>query len=190
MGRDKKGISIVANLDESLLVSLQGYGVFAASHGRRTLGDHLLNTYSLLCLWNNTSTVCLAGLFHSVYGTPAYGAGVLTARDRRRLRSIIGPDAEEIVWLFHSTNTNVLIATDVVTESQRAALVEIHFANWYEQLPEAYVYVDGAYLKRTLSRFVDAKRFLGSEACRSLSLAATFLALADQKSSSNLPSGP
>ena len=47
---------------------LEELGAHTNSHSRRTLLDHLLGTHDLLVEWENEPDVCVAGLFHSIYG--------------------------------------------------------------------------------------------------------------------------
>src|SRR5579859_4901195 len=70
------------------------------SHSKRTLLDHLIGTYNLLQGWNATESVCLAGLFHSVYGTEGFRATLSAIPDRRIIAEIIGQEAEAFAWLF------------------------------------------------------------------------------------------
>lgn len=51
---------------------LESYGTAAAPHTGRSLRDHLIGTFDLLEAWGNDRDVCLAGLFHSIYGTEVY----------------------------------------------------------------------------------------------------------------------
>jgi hypothetical protein len=69
-------------------------------HSGRTLQVHLLGTWHLLKSWGSSDTVCLGGLFHSVYGTNIFSKKCLAAADRPKLQSAIGRDAESLAWLF------------------------------------------------------------------------------------------
>lgn len=75
-------------------------GANQAPHSGRTLQDHLLGTWHLLKSWGSSDSVCLAGLFHSIYGTNVFIRKCLLAADRPKLRSAIGTDAEALTWLF------------------------------------------------------------------------------------------
>ena len=67
---------------------------------RRTLFDHLLGTYNLLIQWGQPQAVCLAGLFHSIYGTNVFLRQSLQASQRTELQAVIGMEAEALAWLF------------------------------------------------------------------------------------------
>lgn len=59
----------------------------------------LHNACVLHTAWRQPQYVCRAGLFHSVYGTYDYRAGVYDLRKgREELRTLIGPGAEELAF--------------------------------------------------------------------------------------------
>src|SRR5215207_7361742 len=68
--------------------------------GGRTLQEHLLGTWAMLCRWAQPEWVCEAGAFHSVYGTDVYDGRLVPASDRYRVRAAIGETAERLVYLF------------------------------------------------------------------------------------------
>jgi hypothetical protein len=53
--------------------------------------------------WGCSKHVCLAGLFHSVYGTALYETRLLTLGKRAYLRAGIGSRAERLVYIFGCT---------------------------------------------------------------------------------------
>ena len=76
-------------------------GADKRKHNRvQSLYDHLVNVSLLLKKEGNEEYVCVAGLFHSVYGTQ-YWEHVLHA-DREKIRELIGDKAERLVWLFEN----------------------------------------------------------------------------------------
>jgi hypothetical protein len=78
-------------------------GVFLP-HSGATLFHHLLGTYRILKSWGCDNDLCVAGLFHSIYGTPAYHAGPLSESHRGEVSNVIGARAEELVHQFSRTN--------------------------------------------------------------------------------------
>ena len=89
--------------DKFVALSKLGVGEFAHLNG--SLESHLLGTYALLNEWGNPEPVCDAGLFHAVYGTqPMKALGIphneYSESDRPKIRSIIGADAEALVYLY------------------------------------------------------------------------------------------
>ncbi len=77
-------------------------------HSSRSLLVHLEGTFNLLKKWDNCETVCIAGLFHSIYGTNSFKKETLLLADRDRVRTVIGNDAEELVYLFCVSTRNFL----------------------------------------------------------------------------------
>lgn len=88
------------SLPEPILRVLLRSGAMQAAHSGRTLFDHLLGTYNLLIQWGQPQAVCLAGLFHSIYGTNAFLRQSLQASQRAELQVVIGIEAEALAWLF------------------------------------------------------------------------------------------
>ena len=60
---------VLESLPEEISTLLRDCGTFEQPHSGRVLIDHLTATYSLLKDWGNSEPVCMAGLFHSIYGT-------------------------------------------------------------------------------------------------------------------------
>ncbi len=89
-----------AALSEPVRQLLAQSGARQAPHSGRTLHEHLGGTWLLLKRWGNPGPVCLAGLFHSIYGTNVFARQSLQARDRPRLQAAIGAQAEGLAWLF------------------------------------------------------------------------------------------
>jgi hypothetical protein len=127
----------------------------------RSLLDHLEGTRAVLDRWVSATEICLAGLFHSVYG--AEGG---RARDRddnltRRadVRALIGPAAEELAYLYaacerrslftNTVGTATLTVNDLfekrdvpVAEATLRALLEIEAANFVEGPLERITFPD------------------------------------------------
>ena len=67
-------------------------------HGNTNLTDHLLGVYSLLLQTNAPKYLCLAGLFHSIYGSEHFKPDITITRNQ--VAEYIGEMAEELVFLF------------------------------------------------------------------------------------------
>lgn len=67
-------------------------------HGEYSLEEHLLGCFTLLKMAKAPHHVCLAGLFHSVYGSEDYE--VQESPSRATIIDYIGKEAEELVFLF------------------------------------------------------------------------------------------
>lgn len=120
-----------------------------AAHSGGSLLEHLVGTCRLLEDWGNPPQVCVAGLFHSIYGTQFYRNRSADLGERERIRKAIGEEAEELAYLFCVTDRRgffeqldarpaVLVdwsrKTDVVVSPETLRrLVEIDVANYLEQ---------------------------------------------------------
>lgn len=69
-------------------------------HSGREFLEHLKGTHDILRDWGNPEHVCLAGLFHSVYGTQHFHHQSVDFKDRPVIRALIGQPAERLVYLF------------------------------------------------------------------------------------------
>ena len=134
----------VSNVAPEALALLNECGAMQRPHSGRTLFHHLAGTYGLLRSWGNSESVCLGGLFHSIYGTNAFKHQSLPSNQRLLLQSLIGEDAEALAWQFCHINrpwdiiaalegqSPVLPGTDQ-TNPDWIALAEIEAANLLEQ---------------------------------------------------------
>jgi hypothetical protein len=132
------------------LALLEALGTGDKTHSGRTLLQHLKGTHDLLEAWGNPQPVCIAGLFHSIYGTEAYRHPSIAFAERERVRNAIGDTAEMLAYLFcvavrddffnqpnpdapvvrlHGDGSRVEISPATLT-----ALVEIEVANTIEQI--------------------------------------------------------
>jgi hypothetical protein len=144
--------------EESLEGVLRDLGVahYPHAHGR-TLLAHLQGTRNVLRAWSQPFPLRAAGLFHSVYSTDSYRPKVLNLGQRSWLKSVIGPTAEQLVYLFctvprfaffeafldpsSSLADGLTIASENDGESRRLelstteifGLILIHMANEAEQ---------------------------------------------------------
>jgi hypothetical protein len=77
-------------------------GADDVGHSGRKLFDHLKGTYELLRSWEAPEHVCIAGLFHSIYGTNVFKHQCLlpTLQNRALLQELIGKDAEFLAYVF------------------------------------------------------------------------------------------
>ena len=117
------------------------------SHTQGTLIEHLEQTYELLKQWNNPNYVCLAGLFHSIYGTQIYKQQSLGLDKRDLIKNAIGIEAEYLAYLFcimdrtnfynnldSSRVRNLQDGSNIlISEKSKRNLCEILVANELEQ---------------------------------------------------------
>eukprot|EP01050_Picozoa_sp_SAG11_P016502 SAG11_NODE_2258_length_3613_cov_1.480364_1_plen_271_part_00 len=96
---------------EELRTFLETLGVDKIKHTRKvgadlslqegSFLDHLTGVESILRAWGCPEDVCLAGLFHSIYGTESFQAFSLPCDDehRSRVRTLIGARAEFLAYI-------------------------------------------------------------------------------------------
>jgi hypothetical protein len=75
-----------------------GAGEFA--HVAGTLAPHLRETAALLARWGNREALCMAGLYHAVYGTAGIHGALVAPAQRAVIADAIGAEAEAIVYLY------------------------------------------------------------------------------------------
>lgn len=135
----------------ALQAALKQFGTHAVPHSGRTLEQHLQGTWRLLEHWGCEEHVCLAGMFHSIYGTNAFHTACLPQERRETLRSLIGASAERLVFLFASTERPAAFLHALAGEALQArdgselpasrsevqALLAIECANLLEQGADA-----------------------------------------------------
>jgi hypothetical protein len=85
---------------EPMLHFLRSAGTQDTHHSGKDLLEHLANTYKILRRWGCPQSLCVAGLFHSVYGTEAFEPAMFTLGQRQVIQDRIGPDAERVVHLY------------------------------------------------------------------------------------------
>jgi len=79
-------------------LTTMGAGEFV--HVVGTLAPHLQGTAALLERWGNRETLCLAGLYHAVYGTAGIHGALVSHERRSLIADAIGTEAEAIVYLY------------------------------------------------------------------------------------------
>jgi pimeloyl-ACP methyl ester carboxylesterase len=75
-------------------------GAERMEHPGGTLLAHLRRVHALAVDWNASPRTRLAAICHASYGTDGFRHALLPVTDRQRLRSVIGADAEALVYLY------------------------------------------------------------------------------------------
>lgn len=129
---------------------LRAHALDRVPHSAGDLLAHLDGTRALLSAWGAREALCLAGLFHSVYGTEMFGGAALPAALRDEARRRIGDEAERLAWLFgvldRASFTRAVRgdgpaldrrsgAALAVTREELADLANLYVANAVEQVP-------------------------------------------------------
>jgi hypothetical protein len=81
---------------------LKSRGAHRTPHSGSTLLHHLAGVHAILQASGADEALCLAGLFHSVYGTTAFRPAIVPHQERDAVAHVIGPRAEALVWIFSS----------------------------------------------------------------------------------------
>ena len=143
MPNDKERSERIKLLDRVPVTDIEHFG--------RPFQEHLIGTHDLLDQWGNSKKVCLAGLFHSIYGTKTFLPAALTTESRDDVRLLIGDQAEALVFVFGMSDRKRLLLENrsppyfwidhrtgeqtEIDEQFLNNLVEMEVANFIEQLP-------------------------------------------------------
>ncbi len=120
--------------EESLLRYLIDLPGAFKSHSGLTLFHHLIGTFRILKRWDAEDDVCRAGLFHSVYSTPAFREGLLATNRRDELVGVIGASAEALVFGFSRLRWGEILGQGEAEVARvPAPLVLVAAANLVEQ---------------------------------------------------------
>jgi hypothetical protein len=168
-------------MKQRLMKELVQLGTGESEHSTRSLLDHLDGVCQLLEQWGNPPEVCIAGLFHSVYGTESYTIQSVGLERRAYIRGLIGERTEELVYLFcacdksHFTD-NFAKPGDytvmdqfkdkevAISNSTLEALAEISIANMLEQLPSVEHLIGRQKLEYLFAQWKPAKPFVSARA--------------------------
>lgn len=92
---------------ETLFIKLQALGAGEFVHLNGSLASHLRGTESLLRSWGASEVVCVAGLYHAVYGTDGYNPSLVGLNSRSQISALIGTEAEALAYLYGACNRAV-----------------------------------------------------------------------------------
>jgi hypothetical protein len=108
---------------------LRERGTETIQHPGGTLYAHLCRVRDRLAALGHDSDVQAAGLTHAAYGTDGFDLALLFWRERDTLRELIGPNAEELVYLYAACDRSLswpdLAATHRITDRFTGAAVRI-----------------------------------------------------------------
>ncbi len=182
-------------ISEEYLELLKEFGADTNPHSGDVLVRHLIQTHDILASWGNPTETCVAGLFHSIYGTRSFRVASAELEQRSKVRRVIGSTSEDLAYLFcvcdrrtFQTNINkrpirvrderhgrlITIQVEVLQ-----ALIEIEMANFLEQTPRVH---------RTPQRLSDCRSFV--EEARRLISAGAYATLVQEIESEQQKSGP
>jgi hypothetical protein len=85
---------------ERALARLLAFGADGFAHHVGSLAEHLQRTERILRAWGGREALCLAGLYHSVYGSEGITGALVPLDARGAVVRIIGAEAEALVYRF------------------------------------------------------------------------------------------
>jgi hypothetical protein len=86
-------------MDEKFrILTALGAGDFRHLDG--SLIDHLISTRDILKSWSGSESLLDAGLYHAAYGTAGFSENLVNTDHRKKIVSVIGEQAEEIVYQY------------------------------------------------------------------------------------------
>ncbi len=104
------------NLFEDALTKLMNLGAKELAHTNGDLAEHLKGTYFLLKSWGNADFICLAGLYHAIYGTSGFPEQLVSLDRRKEIVDIIGAEAEALVY-FYSACDRTYTYAEIIHQS-------------------------------------------------------------------------
>lgn len=94
-------------------------------HSHSNFLNHLIGTFNILKKWKQNEDLCVAGMFHNIYGNKYFNPNLNIQRDE--LKNLIGEHAENLVYKY----TN--IDREKIIESQDSELIILNLANSLDQ---------------------------------------------------------
>ncbi len=79
---------------------LLAHGAGNTAHSGHTLWQHLVGVHNILQTSKFPEYLCLAGLFHSVYGTQVFKKVTVDKSQRVQVQALLGEQAENLVMAF------------------------------------------------------------------------------------------
>jgi hypothetical protein len=110
-------LGISMKTTDELFAHLQTLGAGELQHLNGSLVAHLRGTEALLRSWGANESLCVAGLYHAVYGTDGYNPALTLLDGRKSIAALIGTTAEELAYLYGACNRNVFYPR-IGTEAQ------------------------------------------------------------------------
>jgi len=92
---------------DELFARLQALGAGEFEHVNGSLAAHLRGTERMLREWGAGEPLCIAGLYHAVYGTDGYNPALISIAGRKGIAALIGAEAEALAYLYGACNRTV-----------------------------------------------------------------------------------
>ena len=145
-------------------------GAEKVAHTEKSYLAHAIGVYNDLKKWGCQDDVCLAGMYHSIYGTERFQGFTLPLDRRDDVCELIGERAEQLAYwncAMDRESFDEVVAidespysiTDRITKEQVEIsrvdfddLCRIHLCDWVEQAPRA---IDSEYRREAYQRIAD-----------------------------------
>ena len=96
----------MVKIEKKYIDFLKLHGAADIEHSGEDFLSHLKGTFNILVDWKLNDHVCLAGLFHSVYGTEVFETSLIPESLKPKVVSLIGNKAERLAYLFGIMDRN------------------------------------------------------------------------------------
>jgi hypothetical protein len=117
------------SVDAEVRAWLRERGTETVKHPGGTLYAHLCRVQQRLAALGHDQHIQFAGLTHAAYGTDGFDLALLFWRERETLRDLIGPHAEELVYLYSACDRDRswpdLATTHQITDRFTGAVVRL-----------------------------------------------------------------
>jgi len=94
-------------------------------HSHSNFLNHLIGTFNILKKWKQHEDLCVAGMFHNIYGNKYFNPNLDITREE--IRNLIGESAENLVYKFVNCDRNK------INESDDPELIILNTANSLDQ---------------------------------------------------------
>ncbi len=111
------------NPPQAVINHLQTIGYSSTSHMNPNLFEHFNRTYRILKKWDNNESVCLAGLYHAIYGAGTFHEALVSLKKREDIALLIGDEGKNLVYYY-----SILSRSDFVQNIDRKKTIEYYHA--------------------------------------------------------------
>jgi hypothetical protein len=94
-------------------------------HSHSNFFNHLIGTFNILKKWKQPEDLCVAGMFHNIYGNKYFNPNLNVTREE--IKNLIGENVENLVYRFVNCDRNK------INESNDLELIVLNLANSLDQ---------------------------------------------------------
>lgn len=105
-------------------------------HSKSNFFNHLIGTFNILKKWKQSEDLCVAGMFHNIYGNKYFNPNLNITREE--IKNLIGDAAENLVYKY------VNFDRDKINQSEDNELIILNLANSLDQ-KKLFVIEDNLY---------------------------------------------